>query len=185
MNRMVHVSLFVLGSLVGVSIDSLVGARDTDPVERPAADPSVDIRAEGPASLGLRNDGSEPAARGPEADLEQLAARERELAERRAAVITAALARETVDPDWAPITQRKIADAFAARGPGDARLASVACGASLCMAEVRLARGDFDNFYWLAIPGLSRGYVVHDEATPEGTARSVAYLARVGYTLPK
>ncbi|MCX4243279.1 hypothetical protein [Paraliomyxa miuraensis] len=129
---------------------------------------------------------AEDETRDDEPELAEIIARERETAERRAAVLTAAVHGEVVDSDWAPAVELQIADGLAALGPQGARLLSVSCKTTLCMAEIEHPPGsDAEHVSWLRVFGLSRGFFVHHEPAPGSGARTVAYLARDGFSLPR
>lgn len=121
-----------------------------------------------------------------ELDWDQLAIREREQGEQRAEVIRAAAAREPVDPEWAPITQRQIADRFAVHGPSGSTLISATCKTSLCIVEIEtLSPAESGGLQrWHRFFGLSRGWVLPREPAQDGPSRSVIFLARDGHSLP-
>ncbi|WP_146157377.1 hypothetical protein [Enhygromyxa salina] len=119
-------------------------------------------------------------------DFEQMVARDRYIAERRAAAITAAADREPVDMDWAPVTERQIAEGLADNGPPGARLISAVCMSTLCIVEIEHPPGDDGTGHvnWLSVFGLSRGFLMRHRPESGAGARTVAYLARSGHALP-
>ncbi|PRP92823.1 hypothetical protein ENSA5_47360 [Enhygromyxa salina] len=122
-----------------------------------------------------------------EPDLEEMIARDRDIAERRAAAITAAAEREAVDPDWAPAVELQIAEGLAAHGPSGATLISTVCKTTLCIAEIEHPPGDDGTGHvnWLVVFGLSHGFFMRHEPESGAGARTVAYLARDGHSLPR
>ncbi|MCX4243915.1 hypothetical protein [Paraliomyxa miuraensis] len=194
MSRLTHVSLFVLAGLAGASAGALVDgsphaaarsrhelvalanelARRHTQVERgdgtrraEAEAAEDDVSREGPA-------------------LDELIEHEREIAERRAAVITAAAERETLDPSWSAAAEHRIAEGLAAHGPPGVALVSSTCKTTLCIVELVHPPGDpgTEHVNWLPVFGLPRGFFVRHPPQPGRHARTMAYLARKGYSLP-
>lgn len=121
-----------------------------------------------------------------EPDVATLVIRQREQGERRALAITAAADREAVDPDWGPAMQRQIIERFTAGGPAGATMISATCKTTLCIAEIenRSNDGNIGPPAWVALFGLSRGFVRPREPGQDGPYRSVVFLAREGHSLP-
>ncbi|MCX4246485.1 hypothetical protein [Paraliomyxa miuraensis] len=116
-------------------------------------------------------------------DPEASNARNRELAERRIAAITAAADQEAVDSNWAPAMERAIVDGIGAHAPPGTKVISTSCKTTVCVARVELPAGEMANSgRLLAAFGLSSGFFVQEAG--ESGARTVAYLARDGYSLP-
>ncbi len=199
MKRVVNVSLFAIGISGGVLIGALMSdsseslsshARDSLELENRR---EIDVLASEVARLrgAMAERGGEPVGAAvedhAEPNIAEIAAREREMSERRAAVIGAAVNREAVDPDWARAMQLRIASGVAAHGASGSRLISTICKTTICVAEIEHPPGDdgTGHLSWRAMFGLSRGFVVHHEPTSGGGHRSVAYLARDGYSLPR
>lgn len=124
---------------------------------------------------------------GVDVDDETSIVRNRELFERRAAAINAAVEREEVDLGWAPAMERQITEGLVAHGPPGTKLISTICKTTLCMAELEFppVGGGTGYVNWLTAFGLSRGLFVHHEAESGMGARTDAYLARDGYSLPE
>lgn len=199
MRRIAYVSIFLLGSLAGASLGTIVGdssqpsgGHDPDPrAERRELDA---LAVEVARLRGVVDEGSKADSRSPDAgasDLDEgdfalIEAREREQSERRAATIAEAAAREAVDPHWASATERSIAEAFAIHAPPGSWLRSATCKTTLCILEIELPNGHASTGHlnWPAALELSRGLVVHHPPDPNGTHASVAYLARDGHSLP-
>jgi hypothetical protein len=120
-------------------------------------------------------------------DIDAILARDREDGERRTNMVNEIAAQEAVDPDWAPGMQQVIAERFAIHGPEGAELVSSTCKTSLCIVEVApLSRSDSTGqMRWNRMFGLKRGFVMNYETAVKGEYRSVVYLARDGYHLPK
>ncbi|MCX4246483.1 hypothetical protein [Paraliomyxa miuraensis] len=127
-----------------------------------------------------------PAEHEDELDHEELVAHGREVMERRIATITDAVNREAVDSGWAPAMERQLSEGLVARGPHGARLISAVCKTTLCIADVEHPPGDDGMGYvnWLTVFGMSRGYFVRHSPTSSTGARTMAYLARDGHSLP-
>ncbi len=199
MNRIVHVSLFVLASGAGVVLGTLI--RDSsdelqDHARHPApaaereeleALASEVARLRGMMAERDQQSQGDAAEAHEEQDLAVLIAREREISERRASLLLAVAEREAVDLDWAPAMEQQIASGFAIHGPAGAKLLSASCKRTICVAEIEHARGsDGDGpLDWRAILSSSRGFVVHHDPTPDRAARTIAYLARDGHSLPR
>ncbi|KIG17462.1 hypothetical protein DB30_03163 [Enhygromyxa salina] len=113
-------------------------------------------------------------------------ARTRMLVDRRAAEITAKAALEAVDTDWAPAVEVDIAEGIAAHGPPGTKLVSARCRTTVCITEIELPpdSGSAMQMSWLAAAGLRRGFLVHGRGESGAGDRTVAYLAREGYSLP-
>jgi hypothetical protein len=120
-------------------------------------------------------------------DIDAILASDREDGERRSSMVDELAAQEAVDPSWAPGMQQEIAERFAINGPEGAELVSATCKTSLCIAEVApLSRSDSTGqMRWNRMFGLERGFVINHETAVKGEYRSVVYLAREGYHLPK
>jgi hypothetical protein len=193
MDRAVRFSLFALGTFIG-SLFVLFATQSTDTGDDEAVlgkggreiDALGEEVAQLRAELAWRGATATADEDSQEPDWGELEIREREQGERRAAAITAVAARETVDPDWGPATERQIADQFAAHGPPDATLLSVTCKSTLCIAEMETSsrKKSTGQLAWRAFFGLSRGFVLHRESTPDRGFRSVVFLAREGHRLP-
>jgi hypothetical protein len=110
----------------------------------------------------------------------------RERGKRRAALITAAAERESVDPDWGPATERQIIERFAIKAPAEFELLSAMCKTSICIAEVQTPsrKASIGQMGWHRFFGLSRAYVHHRGETDDGF-HTVVFLARDGHSLPK
>jgi len=120
-----------------------------------------------------------------ELDDDELEARAREHATRRAEVISAAAASEAIDPDWGPAAEQTIIESFAARAPVGFKLHSTTCKTSLCIAEIETPSRMLSTQQsgWHRFLGVSSGFVYHrgDEG---GAFRTVVFVARNGHTLP-
>ncbi|WP_146155514.1 hypothetical protein [Enhygromyxa salina] len=123
-----------------------------------------------------------------ERDHAQRAAERRERVDSRAALLDATVAGEAVDPAWAPGSEKKIVDAFAAEASPGAGLRAVTCKTTLCVAEIEHPEGSkrgVGGTRWGKVFRFPHTFVVYHPPGPDEPARSVAYLARDGYRLPK
>lgn len=176
MERAVRSVLFAFGVVIG-SVFVIFATRAMD-------EPGEDAAPAEPA----REKGHEARTEGAEADElddDELEARAREHATRRAEVISAAAASEAVDPDWGPAAEQRIIERFAARAPVGFKLLSTTCKTSLCVAEIETPSRSVSTQQsgWHRFLGVSSGYVYH--RGEEGSAfRTVVFVARNGHTLP-
>lgn len=120
-------------------------------------------------------------------DIDAIMARDREDGERRANLVNELAAQEAEDPSWAPGMLQEIAERFAIHAPEGAKLVSSICKTSVCIVEIApLSRSDSTGqMRWNRMLGLKSGFVINEETAVEGQYRSVVYLARDGYHLPK
>lgn len=215
MDRFVRISLLVLATFVGAllvifTVESSDEITKEDPVlarggqKRDAVGGSdvwvrTELASQGALILTpsraneaepIEPDSDEVPFEGDEAevdDIDAIMARDRQDGERRTNLINQVAAEEAVDPSWAPGMLQTIAEQFAIHGPEGAELVSSTCKTSLCIVEVApLSRRDSTGqMRWNRMFGLKRGFVINHETAVKGEYRSVVYLAREGYHLPK
>ncbi|PRQ09153.1 hypothetical protein [Enhygromyxa salina] len=132
------------------------------------------------------NEGDEERVDDGDDDDVEIAARTRALVDQRVAQISAVADSEAVDTSWAPAAEVDIAEGIAAHGPPGTRLVSTRCRTTLCIAEFEIPPNAEAAMHmsWLAGAGLSRGLFVHGQVEADASGRTVAYLARDGYSLP-
>lgn len=166
--------------LFGVFIGALLVIFATRAMDKPGEEV-----ARAGAAREERQEARSEKAEAEELDDDELEARAREHATRRADAISDAAAKEAVDPDWGPAAEQKIIERFAARAPVGFKLLSATCKASLCIAEVETPSliVSTKESRWHQFLGASSGYVYHrgDEG---GAFRTVVFIARNGHILP-
>lgn len=190
MDRVVRFSLFSLSALIGSLFMIVASQSEEDEVALAEGGHEAGVPGEEVSRLGaqrseneIREAASEPVEEPDWAALEIL---QRARSERRVATMTAAAAREPIDPEWGPATEQKISERFAAEAPVGFELLSATCKTTLCVAEIQSAsrKQSAEQLAWSEFLGLSRGFV-HRRADQGDGSRTVVFLAREGHSLPK